>query len=129
MGPVTLNITNNSGLSLLVINKKIGNIGGCANGELFTYNFDSSFTDNINSLRLYNPSTPDNYLSAASTQWLDRVSTFDMDPEIAPFTICASGDYNGVAFNATPDGWVERFEPGDLMANGGVVNITFEPCQ
>ena len=61
MGPTKLTINNNSGLSLYVMNNQAGNIGGCANGESFTYNFDSSFTNNTNAVRFCDPKTPGSF--------------------------------------------------------------------
>ena len=123
MGPVKFHISNNSGLSLLVMNNQVGNIGGCNNGETFDYEFDSSFTNNTNAIRFYDPSTPGTFTDVAGSSWSGGGSGFDPGWQ-SPFTISASGDYNGVLFNATQNGWIE-LQPWNLMENGGNVNITF----
>lgn len=45
---VNFHISNNSGLSLLINNSQSVNIGGCDNGEIFDYIFDSLLPNNTN---------------------------------------------------------------------------------
>ena len=123
MGPVNFTIKNDSGLSLLVMNSIVGNIGGCASGEEFNYQFDSSFTNNTNAIRFFNPSTPGAYTDVSGASWSEGGSGFDPGWQ-SPFTISASGDYNGVEFSATSNGWIE-LQPWNLMINGGSVNIHY----
>ena len=123
MEQVNFHISNNSGLSLLIMNNQAGNIGGCNNGETFDYVFDSSFTNNTNAIRFYDPATPGNFTDVAGSSWSAGGSGFDPGWQ-SPFTIAAYGNYNGVSFNATQNGWIE-LEPWDLMANGGNVTINF----
>jgi hypothetical protein len=120
MGPTKLTINNNSGLSLYVMNNQAGNIGGCANGESFTYNFDSSFTNNTNAVRFYDPKTPGSFSDVSGISWSGGGSGIDPGWQ-NPFTIGANGDFNGTPFSATTNGWVE-IEPWNLMANGGRSN-------
>jgi hypothetical protein len=81
MGPVNLHISNNSGLSLLIMNSQAGNIGGCDDGGTFNYKFDSSFTNNTNSIRFYDPASPGNYTNVAGASWsggdLDSIQAFN----------------------------------------------------
>jgi hypothetical protein len=123
MGPVNLHISNNSGLSLLIMNSQAGNIGGCDDGGTFNYKFDSSFTNNTNSIRFYDPASPGNYTNVAGASWSGGGSGFDPGFQ-SPFAIVASGDYNWVPFNANKNGWIE-LQPWNLMENGGNVNIHF----
>lgn len=121
MGPVTLNIHNNSGSSLLIMNSVLGNIGGCANGETFSYGFDASVTNNTNAVRFY--VTPGNYTDVSGISWSGGGSGFDPGWQ-SPFTIAAHGDFNGASFNATSNGWIEM-QPWNLMADGGTVNVYY----
>lgn len=123
MEQVNFRINNNSGLSVLIMNSQIGNIGGCGNGETFDYVFDSSFTNNTNAIRFFDPATPKNLTDIAGSSWSAGGSGFDPGWQ-SPFTIAAHGSYNGVPFNATQNGWIE-LEPWNLMANGGNVIINF----
>jgi hypothetical protein len=121
MEQVNFHINNNSGLSLLVMNNQAGNIGGCDNGGTFDYVFDSSFTNNTNAIRFYDPATPDNFIDVAGASW--SAGGVGFDPGFQSFfKIAANGNYNGVPFNATQNGWIE-LEPWNLMANGGNVTI------
>ena len=126
MGPVHLHIDNNSGLSLLVTNNQVGNIGGCPNGGTFDYDFDTSFTNNTNSIRFYAPESPGNYTDVAGASWSGGGSGFDPGWQ-SPFTIAAEGDYAGVSFVADKNGWIEH-QPWNLMENGGDVRIKFYPA-
>ena len=123
MEQVNFHINNNSGLSLIVINNQAGNIGGCDNGGTFDYVFDFSFTNNTNAIRFYHPETPENFVNVAGASWSGGGSGFDPGFQ-SFFKIAANGDYNGVPFNATQNGWIE-LEPWHLMANGGNVTINF----
>jgi hypothetical protein len=123
MGPTKLTINNNSGLSLYVMNNQAGNIGGCANGESFTYNFDSSFTNNTNAVRFYDPKTPSSFSDVSGISWSGGGSGIDPGWQ-NPFTIGANGDFNGTPFSATTNGWVE-IEPWNLMSNGGRVTVNY----
>jgi hypothetical protein len=123
MEQVNFHISNNSGLSLLIMNSQAGNIGGCDNGETFDYVFDSSFTNNTNAIRFYDPATPGNFTDVAGASWSGGGSGFDPGWQ-SPFTIAAHGNYNGVSFDATQNGWIE-LQPWNLMTNGGNVTINF----
>ena len=127
MGPTNLTITNNSGLSLLVMNNQAGNIGGCDDGGTFTYNFDSSFTNNTNAVRFFDPSTPEAYTVESGISWSGGGSGFDPGYQ-SPFTIGANGIFTGEVntspFSANANGWIEM-EPFDLMVNGGDVNVNY----
>ena len=105
------------------MNSQAGNIGGCDNGETFDYVFDSSFTNNTNAIRFYDPATPGNFTDVAGASWSGGGSGFDPGWQ-SPFTIAAHGNYNGVSFDATQNGWIE-LQPWNLMTNGGNVTINF----
>ena len=123
MGPTKLTINNNSGLSLLVMNNQVGNIGGCPDGESFIYNFDSSFTNNTNAVRFFSPTTPGAYTDVSGVSWSGGGSGFDPGWQ-SPFTISANGDFNGTLFSANANGWIEM-EPWNLMENVGEVTINY----
>jgi hypothetical protein len=123
MGPTKLTINNNSGLSLYVMNNQAGNIGGCANGESFTYNFDSSFTNNTNAVRFCDPKTPGSFSDVSGVSWSGGGSGIDPGWQ-NPFTISAHGNFNGTPFSANANGWIEM-EPWNLMANGGEVTVNY----
>ena len=123
MGPVHLHIKNDSGLSFLIMNNQAGNIGGCATGQEFEYEFDASFTNNTNSIRFYDPKSPGDFTDIAGASWSGGGSGFDPGYQ-SPFSIAASGSFNGVEFSAQENGWIE-LQPWDLMQNGGTVLINF----
>jgi|LakMenE01Jun11ns_1017448.scaffolds.fasta_scaffold9660063_2 hypothetical protein len=127
MGPVHLKITNNSGYSLLITNNQAGDIGGCHDGESFDYDFDSTFTNNTNAIRFYDPATPGNFINVSGASWSEGGSGFDPGWQ-SPFIICANGNYNGVNFSADKIGWVE-LQPWNLMQDGGNVTINFTKGQ
>ena len=125
MGPVTFNIKNTSGYTLVVDNNTYGICATVHPNTDAVLHFTPADTNMTNAMRFYAASDPGftACVLQASVSWSAGGSGADPGWQ-QPSIIGCSGDMNGAGFGGASEGWQE-LQPYNLMANGGVVNVEY----